>query len=256
MYQPGEKIQFGGSEWYVVDYNMQTATYRLQQVERDPLSPLRNIGSMGSPIAFGPPIRDVEVTAEVLEREQVSSTFERRKIEREMFEALARNGAGDISNSPAVRSIIGNVAEQMDAMMRNFQSLNSAARPAAEAVANLQAAFEQSGHAPGRRAEIDKEYSEPAADGWAVLWRRKNPRPGPGIRITIEGLAGDQWDVLGGYNCERCETVDDCWAFVDYLNDDEAGYACAIREDEVVVFLHEDDEWESLTQEEVPDAYR
>jgi hypothetical protein len=106
-----------------------------------------------------------------------------------------------------------------------------------------------------RKAELDATYAEPAAEGWAVLWRGKGSRgPNVQIRFTISGVSMP--DDEPPLQLERCASVEDCWTFVDYLKDEEAGKPCAIREDTVVVFFNHGAGWQTLTQEQVPNDYR
>lgn len=104
-----------------------------------------------------------------------------------------------------------------------------------------------------RKHTLNVEFAEPPGEGFFVFWRK--PRP----KNSTERLFGFQivfTSDIDKNNVYECDTIDDAWAFVDYLRDDEAGEPLCIREDACVLYYKGSAGWEALTKDPVPDEYR
>jgi hypothetical protein len=244
--QPGDMINFGGDEWAVVEINAKTGTVRLARPSRAPDISMLTFGPQVA--LHGRRLEEVEVTAEQLARSPTHG-FVAKDYTEHIWQEL---------NDPnsVMGSLIKNIAEQFE------QSMGAMARQAGPTIGAFKSIADIMGDFPqpdeeetraARKAELDAQYTEPEGEGFFVFYRNKLEPSKVGISFRLfDGVVGE-WVSK---NVHRCDSIDDAWAFVDYLKDDEAGEAICIREDSCVLFYRGDAGWEALTRDPVPDEYR
>jgi hypothetical protein len=87
--------------------------------------------------------------------------------------------------------------------------------------------------------DLDQKYRALKAEGYNVVWE----------------MDGDLFHR--GLTVERVDDLEAAWAFVDYLNDDEAGEPLAIRQDDEVLYHRTSGSWQKdeRCKEPIPAAY-
>jgi hypothetical protein len=87
--------------------------------------------------------------------------------------------------------------------------------------------------------DLDQKYRALKAEGYNVVWE----------------MDGDLFHR--GLTVERVQDIEAAWAFVDYLNDDEAGEPLAIRQDDEVLYHRTSGSWQKdeRCKEPIPAAY-
>jgi hypothetical protein len=263
--QPGERIQYAGHDWYVNSYNPYEDTYQLVRYQ------LVRKTADESPCTT--------VTKESLRRarnEQRMKEYieaEGQPYQRRLWQALMGVHTWDqppVSTASAAEDCMwaklagygiekqdtGAMAEMIKSIAVQFDALAKQAIPSADSMRKLGDVMRQEGYVDdegelepaGAQELANVKYETPEAAGVAVLWRK----PGGSWRA---GVYMGEWDSIGNYECELVASLADAWTFVDYLNDEELGEAKAIRKDARVLFCNEDG-WEAMTAEPVPEAWR
>jgi len=282
-WEPGSKVQYEGKMWTVKslrrDYPDGNVMVELIRERRDPLVEALRFGS-GSPYAFQPIQEKLEIDARLLlqqEARDIMGRFtglqsygsdptgiERKKVEAELRANLEKMGI-KVGGSDALSDMVRHVSEQMAAMTTGWQAISNAARPASQALGQLRKSIESMSEQErkeledvelSRKAELDARFTEPEADGVVVFWHKGELRnTAAGVKFTFERFSFGDHDDDYDRQCERVESVEAAWQFVDYLNDDEAGTPMAIRDGAVVLFYHSDAGWEALCELKVPRGY-
>jgi hypothetical protein len=249
--QQGDIVQFGGSDWTVVEIQPHTDTVKLARPSRAPDISMLTFGPQVS--LSGRRFEEVEVTAEQLAREQATTVRSMDKFAKWFGHGVFQPPeGGDIWDQLKAFGIRRGENSAMDAL--NEQ----AARGQFKSIADLMGDFttpEQDDEAvlASRKARLDAQFTEPEGEGFFVFYRKPGTE-GPDLVFVVDGVKFPP--VASTQSVHRCDSIDDAWAFVDYLKDDEAGEAICIREDSCVLFYRGDAGWEALTRDPVPDEYR
>jgi hypothetical protein len=272
--QPGDIVQFGGKSWKINVIDEQRDVVELISVDDDPLRETLRFAS-GSP--FSGSYERVEVTAEQLMREQVEREafdimgrftgvqswgrqadprgMEQTRVEAEMRASLAKMGIA-VDGDSALATMLNAVASQIAAVSAQAAPARGQFKSIADLMSNLIPQDDVADEAvlASRKAELDAKFSEPEGEGFFVFWRGKAEPASSRFVFRVDDINFPP--PVFTESVHRCDSIDDAWAFVDYLKDDEAGEAICIREDSCVLFYRGDAGWEALTRDPVPDEYR
>lgn len=245
-----QTVWYQGGEWIVsmVDYQQQTVTLARQKKKEFP--PLfRKDNWMDSTF------ETLDVTIEKLEAEHKFFESERDRLEDQARRTAEKFAFGFDRN---MRVATFQTDDKASEAFRNMQQaiealIGSGFMSMTESeIRKLVGLDADNSEKADRREVMDKKYEAPSCDGYAVLWSRYST-----VQDASSLVIGDiDLDNQKMYKLERVDSLDDAWAFVDYLNDDEAGHACCIREDAVVLFVQEGSGWEAMTDEEVPNEFQ